>query len=132
MISFITKIVSIWLIMVVAAIINGIARDKLLFPVIGSYALPLSGISLSLLVFIICFFSIDVFNQLNPHSYFIIGLSWVCMTLLFEYLFGHFITGKSWQEINQVFNLARGDLFILVLLITIVAPWVSAKLRQLL
>lgn len=122
MLAFITKIVAIWLMMVVAAIINGFLRDNFLYQLTGSYALPLSGIILSLVVFLICFISISLFKQLKPLSYFIIGLSWVCMTLLFEYLFGHFVTGKSWHEINQVFNLEKGDLFILVLLTTISAP----------
>lgn len=132
MLAFITKIVFIWLIMVVAAIINGLVRDKFLYQITGPYTLPLSGISLSLLVFLICFFTIGIFSQLKPHDYFIIGLSWVCMTLVFEYLFGHFVTGKSWHEINQIFNLKKGDLFILVLVTTVAAPWLSAKLRQLL
>lgn len=132
MLTFITKIVFIWLIMIDAAIINGVVRDKFLYQITGPYALPLSGISLSLLVFLICFFSIGLFNRLKPHGYFIIGLSWVCMTLVFEYLFGHFVTGKSWNEITQVFDLKKGDFFILVLVTTIAAPWLSAKLRQLL
>jgi len=51
--------------------------------------------------------------------------------LIFEYLFGHYIVGKPWQEINQVFNIFKGDLFIIVLIVSAVSPWLTAKLKGL-
>ena len=89
MILVVAKGVGIGSIMVIAAILNGLARDKLLTPLIGSaVSLPLSGITLSGLVFIISYFTIPFFGEVKPGVYFIIGLSWVVMTLAFEYLFG--------------------------------------------
>jgi len=45
-----------------------------------------------------------------------IGLLCASLTLLFEFVFGHFTAGKVWKKIIIVFNLKKGDLFILVLL----------------
>jgi len=58
-----------------------------------------------------------------------IGLLWLVLTLLFEFIFGHFVAGKSWQDIAQVFNVKKGDLFLLVLVVTAISPWLAAKIR---
>ncbi len=122
----------IWLLMVVVAIVNGLMRDKLLTPTIGSnYSLPLSGAFLSIFVFLVAYFTIAFFGNLSESTYFVIGVFWVTLTLAFEYLFGHYVGGKSWEEINQVFDISKGDLFILVLVVSAVSPWVSAKLKGL-
>ena len=64
--------------------------------------------------------------------FFCIGLQWVVMTLLFEFIFGHYVTGKSWSALFQVFNIMQGDLFILILLVTLISPYLAAKIRGLL
>jgi hypothetical protein len=44
-------------------------------------------------------------------------------------LFGYYVVGKSWVEIMQVFNIQKGDLFIVVLFVTAFSPWLSALIR---
>jgi hypothetical protein len=56
---------------------------------------------------------------------------WFTLTLLFEFVFGHFVVGQPWPEIMQVFNMAKGNLFVMALLAALFAPWVTAKLRGL-
>ncbi len=126
------KGIGIWLIIVIAAILNGTLREKLLVPVIGSgMALPLSGLTLSILVFIVSLTFIPYIGASEPKVYMAIGLLWVVLTLSFEFIFGHFVVGRSWQEIMQVFNIKKGDLFILVLLVTAFSPWLAAKVKGL-
>ena len=126
------KSLGIWLVIVIVAIINGVAREKILTPLIGSsFSLPLSGITLSVLVLVVTYFTIPFIGEVKTGSYLYIGLLWVILTLSFEYLFGHYVTGKPWYEINQVFNILKGNLFILVLIVSAVSPWVAAKLKGL-
>ena len=132
MAEIVMKSIGIWLVIVIAAIINGVTRDKLLTPLIGSgVSLPLSGITLSVLVLAITYFTIPFIGEVKTGVYFIIGLLWVVLTLAFEYLFGHYVVGKPWHEINQVFNILKGDLFIFVLIASATSPWVAAKLKGL-
>ncbi|MGB5444538.1 MAG: hypothetical protein WBM99_03440 [Psychromonas sp.] len=127
------KAIGIWLIIVFAAICNGLFREKVLTSLIGAkLALPVSGLLLSLLVLFVAFIFIPFFNTQQPGIYFAVGILWVAITLAFELLFGHFVLDKSWQEIIQVFDIRNGDLFTVVLLITAVAPWIAAKARGIL
>ena len=126
------KGVGIWLVMVLAAIVNGLFREKVLTPLTGAeFALPLSGILLSLLIFIIAFLLISFIHETTGRAYLMIGLLWVALTVSFEYLFGHFVMERSWQEINQVFNVKAGNLFIAAVLTSAIAPWLVAKIRGL-
>lgn len=132
MTGVLVKAVGIWLIMVVAAILNGLMRGKLLTPLVGGgISLPVSGIVLSIIVLLVAYFTIPFVGVARTEVYLLIGLLWVVLTLAFEYLFGHYVAGKSWHEINQVFNLAKGDLFVIVIVVSAMSPWIVAKLRGL-
>ena len=124
------KATGIWLVIVVAAIFNGVFREKVIVPGIGAdLALPLSGMLLAILVFLITFMSIAFIGSSEQKTYLMVGLFWLALTLSFEFLFGHYVAGKPWKEIIQVFNIRKGDLFIVVLIITAISPWIAAKVR---
>jgi hypothetical protein len=123
----------IWSIIAVFAVVNGIVREKLLLPTLGhAAALPLSGLMLCAIVFTVTYCSMGVLRSGTSAGYLLVGVQWVIMTLLFEFLFGHYAAGKPWSEILQVFNFRSGDLFILVLLISLFSPILAAKLKGLL
>jgi hypothetical protein len=126
------KGIGIWLILVLAAVVNGLLREKVLTLFMSPMdALFLSGVILSLLIFIITFFFIPLIGKTTGRTYLAIGLLWVALTFSFEYLFGHFVMKKSWHEINQVFNVKAGNLFVAALFTSGVAPWLAAKIRSL-
>jgi len=117
--------------MVVAAILNGGLREQVLATLFGSaVALPLSGITLSILVFLITYFAFPWLGRHRGHTYIMVGALWVLLTLLFEFPFGHFVMGKSWSELLQVFNVTDGNLFPVVLLTSLLSPYVVARWRS--
>ena len=122
----------IWLLLVAVAIGNGVFRDTVLARVSSpALALPLSGVMLALLILLIAFLSMPLVASRRARVYWSIGLLWVTLTLVFEFLFGHYAAGKPWNEIWQIFNVARGDLFLLVLVVSGLAPWLAAQARGL-
>ena len=126
----VVKAIGIWCLLVVCAILNGLFREKILNPYLGQdIALPISGIILSLLILAVAWLFISFFGARKPVDYWLIGGLWLGITLAFEFLFGHYVIGKSWEEILEVFDLTRGNLFLLVLLITATAPWLVAKIK---
>jgi hypothetical protein len=132
-IELVLKAGLIWLVMAVFAMANGIFRDKILAPWIAEKnALPLSGIILSVLIILLSYLSIPFFGQQNASTFIFIGLLWLSMTLFFEFIFGHFILGKTWGEISQVFHILEGNLFIVALLATATGPYLAAWLRGIL
>ncbi len=115
--------------MVIVAIGNAMIRE-LLVPMIGAgLALPASGVLLSLFIFLVAFLAVPFFGSTENKAYVFVGMLWFVLTLAFEFVFGHCVAGKPWHEIMQVFNITRGNLFIVALLATLIAPWLSARLR---
>ena len=110
----ILKAIGIWLVIVFAAIMNGIFRERILVSYFGAeMALPLSGLLLSFLVLLVSFIFISFIKSEKKSTFIGIGIFWVALTLVFEFIFGYFLTGKSWQEVTQVFNLLKGNLLFL-------------------
>lgn len=127
---FVFRGLTVWLLMALVAVLNGMARDFLLAGLLGDrIALPLSGISLSLLIFAISWLTLPWFGSVGSRDCLRLGVMWVLATLAFEYLMGYFVAGRSLEEINRVFDLSGGNLFILVLLVTLVSPWLVWCLR---
>lgn len=128
--SFVPRWVLLWFVLAMVAVLNGLLRETVLAPVLGErLALPVSGILLSTLLILVVYLAQPRLGVTDTRSCFLLGLLWLAMTLCFEYLFGHYIAGKAWSEIHQVFNPAGGNLFLLVMLATLTAPWLAAKLR---
>ena len=131
MVEILLKATGIWFVIVIVAIFNGIFREKILVNLIGSkLALPLSGVLLAILVFLITLIFIPFIGSSVAKTYVWIGLFWLILTLSFEFLFGHFLAKKTWHEIMQVFNIKNGNLFIFVLFVTVISPWLAAKVKR--
>ena len=60
-----------------------------------------------------------------------IGAVWLALTLLFEFGYGHFAAGKSWAELLADYNVLRGRVWPLVLLMTAPAPLLAGRGRGL-
>jgi len=121
----------IWCIIAIFAVANGVFRVSFLEPYIGkTLALPVSGITLSIIVFTITFLSFKLFDKSSSLTYLLIGIQWVSMTLAFEFIFGHFVMGRSLQALFQVFNILEGNLFIIALLVTLFSPLLVSLIRK--
>jgi len=127
------KSIGIWFVIAIAAILNGVIRETFLVSALGeNMALPISGLLLAGLIFLLTFIFISFIGSSKSRVYIFIGSLWLSLTLSFEFLFGHFVIGKSWQAIMQVFDIKNGNLFIVDLFITGISPWAAAKLRRIL
>jgi hypothetical protein len=125
------KAILIWLVIAILAVGNGVFRESVLVPTLGhGLALPMSGISLSIIVFIVTYLSFGFIGKKDVLTYFLIGFQWVLMTLLFEFAFGHYVAGKSWSILIKEFDITKGNLFIFVLLMSLISPFLVAKIKR--
>jgi len=53
----------------------------------------------------------------------LIGGFWLVMTILFEFVFGHYVMGHPWETLLTDYNLFKGKMWVLVLITTFLAPW---------
>lgn len=127
----IKKSLLIWFAIIPLAILNGGLRDKVIIPLMDAkYGLPLSGILLCLLIFILCYIFILRIGKGTTKTYRLIGLLWLLLTIAFETIFGLF-SGHTFSELLKAYDITTGNLWLLVVLFTGIAPWLAAKTRKL-
>ena len=120
----------IWLVIALLAMVNGAVREKFLAKWLGKkWALPLSGVTLSLIVFLVTLNMLHYVSFATPVGFIGLGFFWLAITLVFEYSMGLIVEKKTLREISQVFNVKKGDLFILVLLTAAFSPLLVAWLN---
>jgi hypothetical protein len=51
-----------------------------------------------------------------------VGAVWVTLSVLFEFGFGHYVEGDSWSDLFETYNVAEGNIWILILLWIAVGP----------
>ncbi|WP_020414939.1 hypothetical protein [Microbulbifer variabilis] len=128
---FLIKATTAWIVMVMAAIANGFFRESILNPYLGEkLSLPISGLTLSALVFAIAYKTVKYFQLDSIITCLILGSLWAFLTFLFEYGFGYYIQNMTIDEINQVFNIMSGNLFIFVIITALISPVVLAARKK--
>jgi hypothetical protein len=122
-----------WFPLVPLAILNGIMREAWLVPMLGyRFALPLSGVSLSVLIFLFTLVVSPWFRASTKAHYAAVGKTWLLMTVLFEFLFGYYVMGESLTRMLEAYNVLKGNLWALVLVSTAASPYLAARVRRLL
>ncbi len=132
MTSTLAKATSLWFAILLIAILNGLFREAVLGPSLGSVsALILSGTILSIGIFCLVFLAIHWFGPLPAAGYWSIGVYWLVLTIVFEFGFGRFVLQKPWSELLAQYTFQGGNLWPMVLAVIVVSPWVAARLRGL-
>ncbi len=58
-----------------------------------------------------------------------VGFIWLVMTILFEFIFGHYAIGKSWATLLNDYNLLQGRVWIFVPIWATIAPYIFFRIR---
>ncbi|OYT42845.1 hypothetical protein B6U90_07685 [Thermoplasmatales archaeon ex4484_6] len=122
----------IWLLFAVVANINGIIRNL----GYGPFMPELTAHQLSCLTGAVAFGTVMfLFFRLTKAEFsrmdlFLIGSMWLAMTICFEFLFGHYVIGHSWDRLLADYNLLKGRLWVLILLWTWLGPLIMGSLAS--
>ena len=57
-----------------------------------------------------------------------VGLSWLVLTLIFEFIFGHYVTGHSWVKLLHDYDLLAGRVWVIFLIWLVTMPYIFYKL----
>ena len=114
----------IWFIFVTAGILNGTFREKFITPKAGEYAgHVISTIILVCVILIVTYLFISNLKiAYTKTDLLLIGGLWLVLTVLFEFVFGHYVMGNSWNTLLADYNILKGRARCLVLLTTFIAP----------
>ena len=127
------KAFSLWMLILVCAVINGVVREGFLLPLFGAFtALVASGLLLCACIIAVSILFMPWFGALNASRCLLLGLFWLSLTLVFEFGFGRLLQHKSWAQLFEAYTFRGGNLWPLVLLVTALAPLLAARWRGLL
>jgi len=121
--------IAIWFLFAIVATINGIIRNSTYKKWVGDfYAHQISTVIFITLVLFIMYIFFNKFglNYTNTDLW-VIGFSWLIGTIIFEFVFGHYVFGNSWQKLFTDYNILKGKLWSLVLIFTTIGPWLVAR-----
>jgi hypothetical protein len=123
------KSLGIWFTLAVSAIVVAIFRNDILLPQLGEQTAHQIGTVLYLIVqFIVIFIFIKKLKIKEIKTLLSIGLFWFVLTIIFEFVFGHYVVGHPWQKLFADYNIFNGRLWVLVLINNLAAPLISGKI----
>ncbi len=125
--KFHLRVVGVWLLLAVLANINGLVRNF----GYGQFVSELTAHQISAVIFIFILLGVSYLffgkKDYTVKELWLAGSMWLVMTVIFEFLFGHFVIGHSWQKLFFDYNLLAGRLCSVVLLVTLLAPRLTKK-----
>ena len=126
----ILKSLIIWFCFIPIAILNGGLREYVLAKAIGEeWALPVSGIILSVCIFLITWLLLPrMIKAFTSKDGWLIGIGWALLTIVFEFAAG-LAGGSTVSELLAAYNPLSGNLWLLVLLTTLLSPVIVRKVK---
>jgi hypothetical protein len=126
----ILRVLAVWVLFIPLGILNGVVREYFLTPSIGEQlALPISGVLLSCLILLTTYLLFPFLKTAVKYPW-RVGITWVTLTGLFELGFGHFVMGKPWGVLLEAYNPKDGNLWVMVLFVILLSPWLVSKIRE--
>lgn len=110
----------IWLLIIPLAILNGGLRNNVLYK-LGDVALPLSGIILSICIFVVAYLLVPKIKNCTKKDYIIFGVMWFILTNLFD-LIAYINAGVGFAGLVQSYNILTGNTWLLVVLTALFSP----------
>ena len=117
------KAIEIWAVILVCAMANGALREAILIPRFGLHtSLLLSGLLLCMCIVAVAFALVPRLGQTDRLVRTGIGVLWLGLTLAFEFGFGRLVEQRSWESLFEAYTFKDGNLWPLVLLVTLISP----------
>ena len=127
------RAVAVWFAILALASLNGAAREAWLIPRMGqALGRALSTAILCTLVFLVTWLTIGWIRPATAGQALAIGALWLVLTLAFEFLAGHYLFHQPWGVLLEDYDLSRGRIWIVVLIVVLIAPLWTARLRGIL
>lgn len=126
------RLFAVWLALALLMIAHGWLRQWLAVPVLGELrAHQLSCFTGALIIVAVSALTLGWLGAVgSPRRQLAIGLVWLATTIVFEFVFGHWVAGHSWQRLLADYDLTAGRLWLVVLAATLLGPWLAGRLRR--
>lgn len=120
----------VWMLMMAIETIHGVLRNRFLVPVIGDVGSRQVGVLIgSALILAIAILTISWIHPSSERSLLVIGAMWLALTLAFEFGLGRALN-RPWNAMLADYDLSRGGLLSIGMVVLALSPWVAARIRQ--
>lgn len=124
------RAVAVWIVLILAEILHGIARGVLLVPHLGEFRSGQVGVFTgSCIILLIAIAAVRWLGASRFSQFVAVGILWVVLTVAFEVLFGRLVIGATWQRLAADYDLPHGGLMPLGLVVLLLSPWIASKVR---
>jgi hypothetical protein len=128
---FLFRALAVWLVLMATEVVHGILRALLLVPVVGDFRFRQIGVLTgSLLILGLTYLFIRWIRASTTARLLAVGLLWLVLTVLFEIGLGRLVLGLPWEQMRQDYDLPRGGLMPLGLLILTFSPLLMSRWRR--
>lgn len=118
----------VWMVIAMAEVIHGILRMRLLNRRVGDHRARQIAVGTgSLLILAITWLTLPWIAPMTTQDALVIGALWVTSMLIFEILLGRLVFHVTWAKIGADFDLRRGGLLGIGLLILFLAPLLMGR-----
>jgi hypothetical protein len=126
-VRFLKQALGMWLILLVVMFTNGIVRVRVLQPRLGEdTARQVATVTGIALVLALSFLFVRRLDSPTSRELLQIGILWLVLTVAFEFGMG-IVSGASWQTMLADYDLRRGRLWPIALVVILLAPWLWGK-----
>jgi len=120
----------VWLVMMGVEFAHGGLRTIFLSPLLGDFrARQVSVFSGSVLIVLIACLFARWLRAETTAARLMVGFFWLGLTLLFELSLARYVFRRSWESLASDFNLLKGGLLPIGLVVLTLSPLLAARLR---
>jgi ABC-type multidrug transport system permease subunit len=122
------RLFGVWLLLAIVMSANGIFREIVLRPRLGSTAADIISAALGIaIILLVTFFLLRPFAGGSLSQLGVASAMLVALTVAFEFFVGHYVDHKSWSELVANYAIWRGRLWPIVLLVLALTPFLWAR-----
>ena len=119
-----------WLGLVLIGILNGAIRTFVYGPIMSELtAHQISSVTGIILIGLATWLLSLKWKIQSERQAIAVGSIWFVLTIIFEFIFGHYVMGHPWSRLLYDYNILEGRIWSLVLFFTTIAPYVIYKTR---
>lgn len=125
------KAVLTWILFIPLVIFNAFLREKGYKPFVGDLAAhQISTVTAAAAFITFAFFMMkNNLEKARTRQIFFVGFIWVFMTICFEFGFGHFLEGIPWERLFADYNVLKGRIWGVLLLVIFMTPYLITVIR---
>lgn len=121
----------VWVVLISAEILHGIARNILFTPLVGDFRARQIGVFTgSIIIFTIAFLCVRWLRASRASELLLVGFLWLFLTISFEVLFGRFVLHYSWERIVSDYNVIDGGFLPFGMAVLTLSPLITGKMRK--